>query len=209
MTASRRRPRSRPNARCVAIFPALICLWPAVAWCGTPPLAQASEGTDSFNAGGVHNALGFVGGWHGASGMCYRHYFGANAVQLNFIAAVLPEEDSFVWAGLNYARIVALKRTRGRQIGWGLRAVAGASYRWESEVIYDYRWDLQTQSGKENTHTVTNHILLGGAGIGLQVGALDTPGISVALDVTATAQFHGSEFQWLVPLPSLELLYHW
>jgi len=206
----------------LVVFSLLALAWPAVVSAATtPPVAGPQTGpvspapaavgevAESANPDGVRNAVGFVGGWHGASGMAYRRYFGLNAVQVVFLASIFPDEESFVWTGVNYSRLLTIKRSPHGPGGWGLRAVGGASYRWQRDVLHDWKWDPDTGTGKGTRSEIISHVIYGGAGIGLQMGALDTPGLSVSLDVTATTEFRGSEFQWLIPLPSLELLYSW
>lgn len=186
---------------------------------GTPTLvgtsAEARPAQESEAPEEATHGVGFVAGWHGGSGLSYRHYFDGHALQVVFFPAVVADSSSFLWAGLGWSRVIhswGRRDTRRRELlpgTIGVRMVGGASYRWDREVQDIGDWD----SGQQRFSTVrvvtVHHVVHAGTGLGLQLGALGVPGMSIGVDVVLTTEFRDSEFQSLLPLPALEMVYSW
>jgi hypothetical protein len=146
------------------------------------------------------HALGFTGGFAGATGFTYRHYFGNNFVQANALPLMANRgEFLMMMAGLSAGRYLLLwhSPSMGSIIPstTAMRALMTTSMSYKSDTT-----TAKTDVNKE-------YSLAGG--IGFEFGALMSHGFSISFDVMLTSVWDQNGFDFLMPLPYGTVVYNW
>lgn len=143
------------------------------------------------NTPDIRSAVGLNAGWVIGNGLIYRQYMGKQFFQVTFAGLIdKQEEQEYLNLSASYARYL-------NQFNFttpiGLKWVIGA------EGVYDV-----------DNGTTDNQINIG-SGIGVDVGNVKRPGITVSADLIYTASFIGIKtptFNALDLRPSLGILYN-
>ncbi len=151
------------------------------------------------------HALGFTGGWAGATGFCYRHYLQNTFLQLNALPVMANRGDFLMLMGgltVGHYLIVWNSPSMGTIIPstTALRAVATLTASLSRDTTTDAKGVATTTSDAKRS--------LGG-GVGFEFGALMRNGFSISFDLMFTALWDDKGFDSLLPLPYGAIVYNW
>ncbi len=152
------------------------------------------------------HALGFSGGWAGATGFCYRHYFANTFLQVNALPVMANRGDFLMLMGgvtAGHYLIMWHSPSMGSMIPstTALRAVATGTASLSRDTTTDEK------SGKSVTESEQKMSLAGG--VGFEFGALMHHGFSISFDLMLTAWWDDKGFNSLLPLPYGAIVYNW
>ena len=158
------------------------------------------------------HALGFMGGFAGATGFTYRHYFGNSFVQANALPLMANRgEFLMMMGGISAGRYLLLwhSPSMGSIIPstTALRALALASVSYSSddsnsEVCTGTNCATVKEPQIEKEYSIAG-------GIGFEFGALTRHGFSIAFDLMLTSVWDQDGFDFLMPLPYGTVVYNW
>lgn len=158
------------------------------------------------------HALGFTGGFAGATGFTYRHYFGNSFVQANALPLMANRgEFLMMMGGISAGRYLLLwhSPSMGSIIPstTALRALMLTSVSYSSD---DKTTDVCSGSNcAEVTQSEINKEFSVAGGIGFEFGALMRHGFSISFDVLLTSVWDQNGFDFLMPLPYGTVVYNW
>lgn len=157
------------------------------------------------------HALGFTGGFAGATGFTYRQYIGNNFIQANALPLMANRGEFLVlMGGLSAGRYLLLwnSPSMGAIIPstTALRALALASASYESDDAAAAPCIDGDCSGAQPSIKKSYSVA---GGIGFEFGALMRHGFSISFDVMLTAVWDQEGFDFLMPLPYGTVVYNW
>lgn len=174
-------------------------------------VAIAQSSTDSEGAKARH-ALGASLGWIVGTGLSYRHYFSDQYFQTTLLASaehlnddIASNDDVYIDFAMAYGKYLHIDQPKN----WfpiGLKWLAGVE--WIYEENPNCNFDSLRQSCIEYSDSErTMHL---GAGVGIDVGRIQTQGLVVSLDLSFLATFEEGKFEGVhAPWPALSVLYNW
>lgn len=156
------------------------------------------------------HAIGFTGGFAGATGFLYRHYIGNTFIQANVLPLMLDRgEFMMLMGGMSVGRyLIVWHSARGTSIlpnTTALRTVALGS------ISHTNSTDTSSCSGStcpDPQETIEKKYSLAG-GVGFEFGALMRHGFSLSVDLLYTAWWDEKGFNSLLPLPYGTIVYNW
>ena len=158
------------------------------------------------------HALGFTGGFAGATGFTYRHYFGNSFVQANALPLMANRgEFLMMMGGISAGRYLLLwhSPSMGSIIPstTALRALTLASISYQSNEEINEVCSGSSCASVSKTTIEQEYSIAGG--IGFEFGALMRHGFSISFDVMLTAVWDQDGFDFLMPLPYGTVVYNW
>ncbi len=191
---------------------------PALALAQVAPPATEADGGEAGVLANRHG-VGFSAAVYPLLGFTYRHYFAASALEVHLMP-LLADSGNYlrIHMGLQYIDYLLIwSRTRSQSVisapTTALRLVAAGGFsatRDQSTSIAVADANCRTKTCQSIINQVkTDYLATAGVGFGFEFGAVQTAGLSLAVDVMLTSMWDNQGFYALYPLPSATLMYNW
>jgi hypothetical protein len=176
-------------------------------------VGQANPAAGALAVEPISYGIGVSGGVAGHTGFAFRYYLGEGYLQASGVALMLDQGNFIATsAGLDYGHYLAMTRPRinllrGLTVGLAYR---GQPPEDDSDGLIDAR-DVAVGASQSSTtnNPVWSRLLSVSAGIGVDLGKVRSPGMTVAVDVRMSLLYDEKGFFALIYLPYGALIYNW